>query len=185
MYLKNATTGGITDKIAVNVKIDTVNPSNLGIEFTDLNLVQKLGQSLGFYNPTVTITFTAKDVTSGIDHFDWTYTPESGTPVTKELAVTVNGDTATATLTLPATQAEQMHGKISFTATDKASNEIGKTDDYVFIVDTIAPELSVKYQGEEPYTAQEDIYNGAHFFNSDVVVELTITENKRITKRYL
>ena len=182
VYLKNATTGGITDKIAVNVKIDTVNPSNLGIEFTDLNLVQKLGQSLGFYNPTVTITFTAKDVTSGIDHFDWTYTPESGTPVTKELAVTVNGDTATATLTLPATQAEQMHGKISFTATDKASNEIGKTDDYVFIVDTIAPELSVKYQGEEPYTAQEDIYNGAHFFNSDVVVELTITETNFYAK---
>lgn len=176
VYLKNTETGAITDRIAVNIKIDSVNPADLKIEFSELNLVQKLGQSLGFYNPTVTITFTAKDVTSGIDHFDWTYTPESGTPVTEEIAVTVTGDTATATLTLPATQAEQMHGKISFTATDKASNEIGKTDDYVFIVDTIAPELSVKYQGEEPYTAQEDTYNGAHFFNSDVVVELTITE---------
>lgn len=178
VYLKNKITGGITDRIAVNVKIDSVNPADLKIEFSELNLVQKLGQSLGFYNPSVTITFTAKDVTSGIDHFDWTYTPESGAAVTKEIAVNVNAQTkvATATLTLPADQAEQMHGKISFTATDKASNEIGKTDDYVFIVDTIAPELSVKYQGEEPYTAQEDTYNGAHFFNSDVVVELTITE---------
>ena len=178
VYLKNTTTGGITDRIAVNIKIDSVTPADLKIEFSELNLVQKLGQSLGFYNPTVTITFTAKDVTSGIDHFDWTYTPESGVAVTKEIAVDVDEDTkvATATLTLPADQAEQMHGKISFTATDKASNEIGKTDDYVFIVDTIAPELSVKYQGAEPYTAQEDIYNGAHFFNSDVVVELTITE---------
>lgn len=178
VYLKNTTTGGITDRIAVNVKIDSVNPADLKIEFSELNLVQKLGQSLGFYNPSVTITFTAKDVTSGIDHFDWTYTPESGAAVTKEIAVNVNAQTkvATATLTLPADKAEQMHGKISFTATDKASNEIGKTDDYVFIVDTIAPELSVKYQGEEPYTAQEDTYNGAHFFNSDVVVELTITE---------
>ena len=176
VYLKNTTTGGITDKIAVNVKIDTVNPSDLSIEFSELNLIKKLGQSLGFYNPTITITFTAKDITSGIDHFYWTYTPESGEPVTKEIAFSVNENTATATLVLPADEAEQMHGKISFTATDKASNEIGKTDDYVFIVDTIAPELSVKYQGEEPYTAQEDIYNGAHFFNSDVVVELTITE---------
>lgn len=178
VYLKNTTTGGITDRIAVNVKIDSVNPADLKIEFSELNLVQKLGQSLGFYNPSVTITFTAKDVTSGIDHFDWTYTPESGAAVTKEIAVNVNAQTkvATATLTLPADQAEQMYGKISFTATDNASNEIGKTDDYVFIVDTIAPELSVKYQGEEPYTAQEDTYNGAHFFNSDVVVELTITE---------
>lgn len=176
VYLKNTTTGGITDRIAVNIKIDSVTPAELTIKFSELNLIQKLGQSLGFYNPTVTITFTAKDVTSGIDHFDWTFTPKSGQPVTEEIAVAVTGDTATATLTLPATQAEQMRGRISFTATDKASNEIGKTDDYVFIVDTIAPELSVKYQGEEPYTAQEDIYNGAHFFNSDVVVELTITE---------
>ena len=178
VYLKNTATGGITDRIAVNIKIDSVNPTDLKIEFSELNLVQKIGQSLGFYNPTVTITFTAKDVTSGIDHFDWTYTPESGAAVTKEIAVSVNAETnvATATLTLPADQAEQMHGKISFTATDMASNEIGKKDDYVFIIDTIAPELSVKYQGEEPYTAQEDIYNGAHFFNSDVVVELTITE---------
>ena len=178
VYLKNTATGGITDRIAVNIKIDSVNPTDLKIEFSELNLFQKIGQSLGFYNPTVTITFTAKDVTSGIDHFDWTYTPESGAAVTKDIAVSVNAETnvATATLTLPADQAEQMHGKISFTATDIASNEIGKKDDYVFIIDTIAPELSVKYQGEEPYTAQEDIYNGAHFFNSDVVVELTITE---------
>lgn len=178
IYLKNTATGGITDRIAVNVKIDSVNPTDLKIEYSELNLVQKLGKNLGFYNPNITITFTAKDVTSEIDHFDWTYTPESGAAVTKEIAVNVNAQTkvATATLTLPADQAEQMHGKISFTATDKASNEIGKTDDYVFIVDTIAPELSVKYQGEEPYTAQEDTYNGAHFFNSDVVVELTITE---------
>lgn len=176
VYLKNTTTGGITDKIAVNIKIDTGNPGNLNIEFSELNLIQKIGQSLGFYNPSVTITFTAKDVTSGIDHFDWTYTPETGTPVTEEIAVTIDGNRATATLTLPASQAEQMHGKISFTATDKASNEIGKDDDYVFIVDTIAPELSIKYQGEAPYEAQDGSYNGAHFFNSDVAVELTITE---------
>lgn len=176
VYLKNTTTGGITDKIAIDVKIDTVVPSNLNIAFSELNLVQKIGQSLGFYNPTITITFTAEDGNSGIDHFDWTYTPETGTPVTEEIAVTVDGNRAIATLTLPASQAEQMHGKISFTATDKASNEIGKDDDYVFIVDTIAPELSIKYQGEAPYEAQDGSYNGAHFFNSDVAVELTITE---------
>lgn len=176
VYLKNTTTGGITDRIAVNVKIDSVNPTDLKIAFSELNLIQKIGNSLGFYNPTVTITFTAKDATSGIDHFDWIYTPESGEPVTKEIAVAIDGNTATATLTLPADQAEQMHGKISFTATDKAGNVIGKDDDYVFIVDTIAPELSVRYQGEEPYIAEEDIFNGAHFFNSDVIVELTVTE---------
>lgn len=176
VYLKNTATGGITDRIAVNVKIDSETPTNLKIEFSELNFIQKVGQFLGFYNPDVTITFTAEDVMSGIDHFDWTYTPESGTPVTEQVDVTVSGNKATATITLPANQADQLHGKISFTATDKANNVFGIDDDYVFIVDTIAPELSVKYQGQEPYTAQQNTYNGAHFFNSDVVVELTITE---------
>lgn len=176
IFLKNLKTKKISPGIPINIKVDTVMPSNLNIAFSELNLIQKLGQILGFYNPTVTITFTAEDITSGIDHFDWTYTPESGTPVTKKIEVTVSDNKATATLTLPADQAEQLHGRISFTATDKANNEIGKADDYVFIVDTIAPELSIKYQGEDPYLAQEDIYNGAHFFNNDVDVELTITE---------
>lgn len=176
VYLKNTATGGITDQIAVNIKIDSVDPTSLDIQFSELTLIQKLGQKLGFYNPTVTITFTAEDTTSGVDHFDWTYTPESGSPITKEIGVSIAGNKATATLTLPADEAEQLHGKISFTATDKASNTIGKDNDYVFIVDTISPELSVKYQGEEPYEAQNGSYNGAHYFNSDVAVELTITE---------
>lgn len=182
IYLRNIETGVITSSIAVvdasgaMLKIDSVNPTALNIQFSELNLIQKLSEKLGFYNPTVTITFSAEDATSGIDHFDWTYTPENGEPVTKEIAVTVEGNKAVATLVLPAEEAEQMHGKISFTATDKASNVIGKDNDYVFIVDTIAPELSVKYQSKEPYAAQEDSYNGAHYFNSDVSVELTVTE---------
>ncbi len=177
VYLRNTATNGITDQIAVNIKIDTVAPTNLKIEFSELNLIQKLGQTLGFYNPNVTIKFTAEDITSGMDHFDWTYTPETGSPVTKQIAVTVNGNTATAELTLPADQAEQLHGKISFNATDKANNvSITKTEDYTFIVDTIAPELSIKYQGQDPYAAEVQEVNNAHYFNSDVEVELTITE---------
>lgn len=182
VYLKNSKTGGITDRIAVNVKIDTAVPTDLGIEFVKepkQGFIRDIGELLGFYKPTVTINFTATDVTSGIDHFTWTYTPESGEPETRRIErkdITFDGAVATASITLPNEQAEEMHGKISFTATDMASNEIGKKDDYVFIIDTLPPKLSVKYQGEEPYTAQEGIYNGAHFFNSDVAVELTITE---------
>ncbi len=177
VYLRNTATNGITDQIAVNIKIDTVAPTNLKIEFSELNLIQKLGQSLGFYNPNVTIKFTAEDITSGMDHFDWTYTPETGSPVTKPIDVTINGNTATAELILPADQAEQLHGKISFNATDKANNvSITKTEEYTFIVDTIAPELSIKYQGQDPYAAEVQEVNNAHYFNSDVEVELTITE---------
>ncbi len=174
--LRNMATGGITDSIEVNIKIDSEPAQNLSIEFSEPEFLQKTGQTTGFYNSEVTITFSAEDVTSGIDHFDWTYTSESGETVTEEIAVTLDGSKAVAVLVLPADEAEQLYGRISFTATDKASNTIGMEGDYLFIVDTISPVLSVKYQSRVPYEAQIDTRDGVHFFNSDVTVELTITE---------
>jgi len=181
IYLKNIETGAITEKIAVvdaqgkNLKIDTVVPERLDIQYSKPN--KTIGEILGFYKPDITITFTAADVTSGIGKFIWTYTPETGEYVTKELTdITIDGNKATASITLPADEAEQMHGKISFVAVDNASNKLGKDGDYTFIVDTIDPKITVKYQGKAPYEAAVDSFNGAHFFSDDVTVELTVTE---------
>ncbi len=174
--LRNMATGGITDRIGINIKIDSEPAQNLSIEFSEPTFLQRLGQITGFYNPDITITFSAEDATSGIDHFDWTYTSENGETVTEKIAVTVDGSKAVARLVLPADEAEQLHGRISFTATDKASNTIGMEDDYIFIVDTISPGLSVKYQSQTLYEAQIDTRDGVHFFNSDVTVELTVSE---------
>ncbi len=177
VYLKNPATNAITDRIEIkNIKIDSIAPTALKIEYSELNLKNKIGENLGFYNPYVIITFTAEDEVSGVNHFVWTYTPESGEAVSNVIAVTHNGNVATATLTLPANEAEQMRGRISFTAVDNASNESSITDNYVFVVDTIAPTLSIKYCGEEPYLAQQGSYNGTHFFGGNIDVELTVTE---------
>ena len=115
MYLKDKTTKKITAGIPINIKVDTEKPdgTKMDIEVSEINLIQKIGQTLGFYNPTLTITFTAEDVTSGIDHFDWTYTKGSDVSdvnaesITEEIAVTLNGNVATATLTLPADEAKE------------------------------------------------------------------------------
>ncbi len=157
IYLRNNETSAISDQILVTFKLDTISPavSDMTIEFSELNLIQKIGSALGFYNPDITITFTAKDFNSGIDHFNWTYTVEDGvsaknkaTTVDQPLKVTYDETThtATATLTLPADKADQLHGKISFTATDKAGNvSDSKGEEYVFIVDTISPTIKVAY----------------------------------------
>ena len=44
-----------------SIKFDNVKPeaSKMKIEFSELNLIQKVGEMLGFYKPDITITFTA------------------------------------------------------------------------------------------------------------------------------
>lgn len=191
VYLKDTTTGAITDKIAVvdangdSIKYDSVKPdaSKMKIEFSELNFIQKIGEKLGFYKPDITITFTAEDATSGIDHFDWTYTKSADASdvnvdsVTKEIAVTEKDGIATATLVLSKDVAEQYRGKISFTATDKANNEsASKAEDYVFVVDEIAPTMSVTYAGAEPYVNAVQSIDKTHYFDGSVEVKLTVTE---------
>lgn len=185
VYLKEKTTGGITDEIPVDIKIDTEKPdaSNMNIKFSELNLIQKICNALGFYNPTVTITFTAEDITSGISHFNWIYTREEDASETNldidkgELTASDVGGVPTAILTLPSKTADQLRGNISFTATDKAGNESNsKKDDMVFVVDTISPTCSIKYAGAESYANAQQSVENTHYFNNDVDVALTITE---------
>lgn len=185
IYLVNKETKKICAGIPVDVNVDNEKPdaNKMSITFSELNFVQKIGEALGFYNPDVTITFTAEDTVSGIKHFDWTYTKEEGVSsinkdsVTKEVDVTVEGNIATATITIPAgnltaEEKEQLHGKISFTATDKAGNESERrTEDYVVIVDTISPTREVTY------TDPVKTHNGNHhYFNGDVEVNFVVTE---------
>lgn len=180
VYLKNATTGGITDKIAVNVKIDTENPYDLKVEYAKSSLDEFFEIiTLGFYNPSVTLRFTAADDTSGLDYLDWIYTREAGQSETNLETETgkltfVDGK---AELTLTASQAKQYRGNISFTVYDKAGNSTSATDDgNVFVVDTISPTMTLKYAGAEPYSAAQNSIGDVHYFNGNVEVELTVTE---------
>ena len=66
VYLKNTETGAITDRIAVNIKVDSVNPADLKVEYVTSPINTLLEAiTLGFYNPSVTLRFTAADDTSG------------------------------------------------------------------------------------------------------------------------
>ncbi len=184
VYLKDA--NGAISRVKVvdangkDFKIDSVNPADLKVEYVTSPINTLLEAiTFGFYNPSVTLRFTAADDTSGLDYLDWTYTREAGqseTNLETEEGTLTFAD-GKAELTLTASQAKQYRGNISFTVYDKAGNSNSATDNgNVFVVDTISPIMTVKYAGAEPDTAAQNSINDVHYFNGDVEVELTITE---------
>ena len=193
VYLKNATTGGITDRIPVNIKIDTLpsDPSQMKIEIQELTIVEKMGLYFGFFNPSVTIKFIVEDEMetgeSGVDHVKWFYTKsedatssilaeKSGT-----LDVAKEDGKYVATLTLPASEAEQYRGHIAFEAYDAAGNPSAKVteDNVIIVVDTIHPTMDASFRLAD----ENGVYNPVdrngvkqHYFNGDVVFTFTIKE---------
>ena len=178
VYLRSTTTRGITDRVAVNVRIDTVAPDTDGMTISySMPLVDKVLSAItfGYYNPDVTITFTAADETSGLDHLNWEYVRETNASETnceKENGTLPFDENGQAELTLTASEAKQYRGHLSFTATDKAGNTSdAKTDDgYVVIVDTIAPNCTVSYA--DPL----NIHDGKKYFDGDIELTFTVTE---------
>lgn len=138
--------------------------------------------TFGYYNPSVEVTFTAKDVTSGVDYFMWSYLKEDGAsdsnvasyPDAKLVAAQDANDKSkfTASVTLPKTTVEQLRGSIAFTATDKYSNVSNKLTDegHVIVVDTIAPTMTAEYT-EAARTVGNHMY-----YNRDMTATFTVTE---------
>ncbi len=197
VYLKDTITGEITEKIVLSVdKLDTVAPYNLNIVFPTVE--EK--DSIKYYGESIDVTFIAYDVTSGVDHFEWTYTKESGASAsilgTDNGTVTAQLDTTDSshnkyfgTLTLPKNQANQLRGNLQIKAVDKAGLEsISYTDNGVFVIDTIAPTQTVEYKlknnvgttqvvGENHYFSNEVEFKfkvvEANFYGNDVVIEVS------------
>lgn len=184
VYLKSAT-GAITNRILLDgVKIDTVKPDSnkIKIEYSE----SVLSKIFWFYDGPVTINFTAYDVTSGVDSFDWTYrrSTDASTSNLESDNGTVSAtqdseDTTkyTASITLPKSEAEQLRGYISVNATDNAGlTSEDKTDDgRVIVVDTISPTRSVAYELEEAGGTSQTVDN-KHYFSNNVKFTFDITE---------
>jgi hypothetical protein len=184
VYLMNNATGEITTKIILPVeKLDTAAPNDLAIIFPEKEEID----SVKHYGESVTVTFVAYDETSGVDYFDWIYTRESGASEsileTDEGRVTATLDTTDesgkkyiGTLTLPKNEVEQLRGNIQIKAIDAAGVEsISCTDEGVFVIDTIAPNLTVEYklQNNEGTT---QVVGERHYFSNDVEFIFKVTE---------
>ena len=138
--------------------------------------------TFGYYKPSVDVTFTANDTTSGVDYFVWSYTRENGASESnvasyaeeKLEAVQAQNDKSkfTATVTLPKVKEEQLRGNLAFTATDKYSNTSSKLTDenHTIVVDTIAPTMTAEY------TEASRIKDHHMYYNKDMTVTFKVTE---------
>ena len=200
VYLKNATTGGITAPIKTGIeKIDSVRPDAKDIEVTYSTSTPKLLDKIfHFYDKTgVTVTITAKDATSGIKALNWIYTraaeasdsnleQASGT-LTDIKEVETNGDKKVyqATLQLPDAAEDQLNGNLQVQAVDVAdlSSDYMTDTDNIVVVDSISPKLDASYSFEnatERYQKVEEVVNGEtvnhHYTSDDVTVTLKVKE---------
>lgn len=182
IYLEETATGNITKKVEVsNLKLDTVAPYNVNIDFP--NVEEK--DSVKYYGDYITVTFTAYDATSGVNHFDWKYKRENGASnsnlesdngIVNAQVDKDNPNKYTATLTLPRNEAEQLRGNLQVTAIDKAGNSsISCTDGGVFVIDTITPTQKVEYKLKNNEGSNQ-IVGEKHYFSNDVEFTFKIVE---------
>lgn len=165
--------------------VDTKAPDGLTIHYSESildNIVQAV--TLGYYNAPVTVTITAEDETSGIEHFTYSYIKEEGLyaasaqlldALLKEADISYSDDhkTATVKFTVPKkelSQLEQFRGTVAFTAVDYAGIESELKDKKEIIVDNISPVMNVTYN--EP--KKQD--NGTNYYDGDVSAVFRISE---------
>ena len=178
--------------------MDTTAPVDLEIKYSEGgNWVDNvLGAiSFGYYKAPITVSLIAKDITSPMDYFDWTYTKRADSNNTPETAgaritsFTQAGDTATATFTLTPDQAAQYCGNITFTATNKAGHQsaVKADDNRVVVADSISPTRVVEFtpatqvinktsrQTVEAYdsNSKQDLIL---FYNKPMTITLKVTE---------
>ncbi len=143
--------------------------------------------TFGVYKPSVEVTFTAYDDTSGIAYFTWnyerqanvseSYKPSYGGVIKKE-QITVDGNKFTATVKLPKEEAQSIRGTISVSATDNCDN-ISNTftdDGYVIVVDNVSASQSVSYMIKEQLNGDNyPMVDGKYYIDSAIEFIFSVT----------
>ena len=141
IFLKNKDTGAISDAITVpTFNIDKTNPTTLDISYSKSILNTILNAiSFGFYDSSITVTLTATDSVSGIDHF--VYNIGNGDVTISKDNLSFDEDKATASFTID----KQYKGCVSAVAYDASGRKISNNDEKIIVLDNIAPGVTVTY----------------------------------------
>lgn len=182
---------------AKEFKIDHNGPTDIKVEYAKSPLDTFLEViTLGFYNPYVTVRFTATDVTTGVKDFTWNYTKQTGasdinrptdTIPTVVSAVQDSADASkfTATVTLPDNEFKQLRGYLAVFATDNYNNDSAKVTDEgnIVVVDSIGPKVKIEYSEADRVVGTTSYYKDvtdvtitveeANFYAEDVNVTVS------------
>lgn len=166
--------------------VDTTAPENLKIAYSTSVLDTVINSvAFSFYNSKVRATITARDITSGVNSFKYSYIKAAGvSAVNAELidqeisesniSYSDGGKTATAYFDIPRQVldvANQFKGTVRFSATDRAGN-VSETlaDNRTLVVDNIAPVAQITFN--QPVGT----VNGVSYYSGDIVASIQITE---------
>lgn len=160
--------GNAAETVTSDFVIDKTEPDESKIHITySTSLVDKILEkvSFGFYQPDVTVTITAEDMTSGVDYFEVYYNQVDGANTTNkpsyktERIPAVQDDSNKNIFTATHTITAEARGTVSVDVTDRAGWIATKADGKNLVVDSIAPGLDVKYIFANGQNREyEDIY---------------------------
>lgn len=189
--------------------IDQTPPTNLNAKYSEeKNFFEEIIDNITFityyYKDNVTITFSADDMTSGIDSIDWEYQRQVGSSdssvadVSKhfkkeDITFSEDGKTGEVTVELSAEESKQYRGTISFTVTDMAGKTatypVENKDERITVVDNISPTRSVEYQTNNfvksiyaesfknaTYDMKSDANNYRLYYKDDATLKFTVKE---------
>lgn len=167
----------VTEKFTVDKTI----PANIEIIYS-ASIVDKILNAVtyGFYQPEVTITATAEDVTAGVEYFQITYRQNDGknnsnkTTYKTEIIPAVQDEDDPKLFSAMHTIPAQARGTVLVYVIDKAGNENTADDDKVLVVDTIEPQfIKANYFFTNE---QKSEYNNIYYTQDKVEVNFTIEE---------
>lgn len=152
IYLRDETGAIVTAGCTIaaeDLKIDKEDPTELSVTYSGAHWYDDIENVIFFgkSDTPIKVTLSAKDTTSKIANFDWSFTEDiKGEKLVPDSAE--NSEVATVDVILPLNDIEQIRGQISFTARDNAGRTSSMTDERTLVYDAKNPELSIEYDGE-------------------------------------
>ena len=163
--------------------VDTTSPTGLNINYTDKEgsitgtlekFVEFVTRGIVYFKDTVTVTISAKDITSGIDRIEYsavvnTDKNESGLKGIKTVEVKNDGNSAGFSTTFDISP--EYKGNVKATVYNKAGLGTTTTDDTI-AVSSQKPEITLKIVN----SADAVTHDGISYFNEDVKIRLKVED---------